>query len=169
MNRNDENLEQLLRQFVDQDQAQSMARDIEQADDLFAAHPAPLVSPQAVVRIQFQVQKQLKHTRHTGITWIVAAGLAAILLMGLYSLLSQQMPMRPQPDSGPIAQTTPVRYNAFDMPDVAALEIENEISHLMEAIENISEPDDEPFNLIQINLTQLEDELTSDSTEFWKG
>jgi hypothetical protein len=169
MNRNDENLEQLLRQFVDQDQAQSMAREIEQADDLFAAHPVPLVSPQAVVRIQFQVQKQLKHKQHTGITWIVAAGLAAILMMGLYSLLSQQMPMSPRPDSGPIAQNIRTHYNAFNMPDAATLEIENEISHLMEAIENINEPDDEPFNLIQINLNQLEDELTSGSTEFWKG
>ncbi len=168
MNRNNENLEQLLRQFVDPSQAHQMAEDIEQADRLFTAHPVPSVSGRTLSRIQKNVQKQSRHIRHAGVAWIAAAGLAAVLLLGLYTLLNQTA-LQPESSSQPIAQNIRPQRNVFYVQEGSPADIEHEISRLLEAIQDASESSYESVNTIQKNLTQIEKELASDSQDFWKG
>lgn len=170
MNRNNENLEQLLRQFVDQTQARQMTEDIRQADTLFDANPAPSVSRETIARVKQNVQCELKHAKHAAFKWVAAAGLAAIFLMGLHTILTDRSELSPAPvKSRPIVQNIRNHRNVFYMIDGTAAEIENEMMRLQDAMRDLGAAPYEPVNPVQINLNQIEYELTSDSTDFWKG
>ena len=169
MNYKNENLERLLRQFVDQAQAHQAAGDIEHADDIFDTNPAPSVSRETISQVKQKVQYQLEHAEriHSKIKWLSAAAVVAILLTGLLVLHSNTENFSETPIH--IAQNKIIRPGDFDAADVSTTEIENEITRLLEAVENIGADPYEPVNTLQLNLTELENELMADSTEFWKG
>lgn len=171
MNPDNENLEQLLRQFVDQTQTQQMAEDIRHADNLFDANPVPSVSRDTIARVKQNVHHELKHAKHAVFKWVATAGLAAILLMGLQTMLTTHRAeiTKSPAQSQPIVQNTPSRSNAFYLSDRPAAEMENEMIRLQDAMQDLGAAPYEPVNPVQINLNQIENELTSDSTDFWKG
>ncbi|MBL7215453.1 MAG: hypothetical protein ISS71_07220 [Phycisphaerae bacterium] len=169
MNHKKENLEQLLQRFMDEAHARQMADDIGHADYLFDTHPAPSVSRETIRAIKQNTQIRFRRNEHipSKMKWFAAAVVVAAILIGLF--------IRPSNDENSpssflnIVQNNRIRLEGFYTADASTAEIENEITHLLEAIEAIDMTPYEPVNTLQLNLIQIENELTTDSTEFWKG
>ena len=169
---NNNNLENLLRQFVEDKQAQQMKGDIQQADGLFDRYAAPSVEPGAIVRIQNRVRHQLtlSHRRHFYRQMIGAAAVIAIFLIGFLTLNSS-------PDTA--VQTSPFKnltaaewrlHDTLRSMDQSFEEIEDELGSLTEKIDTLNTSTYEPVSPYQLELIELEDlESMTDSTEFWKG
>ncbi len=184
MKHNNENLEQLLQQFVDETQAQKMMDDIHEADRLFDAHPAPAVDADTLEALRHSVRHQVKrhHRRHARRHWVGIAAIAAVLLVGLFTMYSGD------PDS-PIHTTTPIEKVAHapagsmldvldvtpwalnDNPlDALLAEIRSELGNLADAINTMDTGTYEPVNPLRFELIELEElEAVADSSEFWKG
>ncbi len=171
MNHKNGNLEQSLQQFVNKAQARDMADDILQADSLFEDHPAPSVDRKTVNLIYQNVHHQLEQNRqlHKRLRWFSAAAVAVILLAGFLIL---------QSDISRIHSKGPLQTADADIDQLETLysfesslaDIDNEITLLSEEIDAIDTATFEPFNSLQLIMSELEEiESTTNSTEFWKG
>lgn len=171
MKNKNEHLEQLLRQFVDQDQVRQMADDIHSGDRLFDAHPAPSVRPETLAAVQQNAQHQLRHTHrvHSRMQWVAAAAVVALLLAGLLALYTPTNDLSPNPFGPLAAGEWHLNQNLGGM-DQSLAEIENELSSLTEVIDTMDTGTYEPINPLQLEWIELEEiEAMASSTEFWKG
>ena len=167
MTHKDENLQRLLQQFVDKAQAQAMADDIRYADTAFDAHPAPSLRPQSKVKLMQNVRTRFKSLRNRRIAlrWFSAAAVL-LVLAGLF-FYSNIKPLS-QPIAGPIEHHQ-MRLKGFYSSELSAVDIEDDITNLSEAVENIDTGPYEPVDTIQRNLNEIENQLIAGNTEFWKG
>lgn len=172
-----ENLEQLLNQFVDQSRSQSMAEDIRQADRLMDRYPVGSVRPQTIEQIKQSVRhERLKHRRlYSEIKWIssVAAIVFIVLFAGLYAVFSGNENKTVVPEGG-FAQAVAFKGYWSDIPyeDSVVIEIDQELTNVAEMLDTVEMETFEPVHTIQVELIEMElDEIESltENTEFWKG
>ncbi len=170
MNHKNENLEQLLRQFVNEAQARDMADDIRQADTLFEKYPAPSADRETIEAIHHNVGRQLELNRrlHTKLPYFSAAAVAVILLAGMLILRSDIKRMNnTHPLQAVAANEFWSELNSFE---TSMADIDSEISNLSETINTMDSGTFEPFNPLKLNITELDEiESITNSTEFWKG
>lgn len=170
MNQKNENLEQLLRQFVNEAQARDMADDIRQVDILFENFPAPSAAGETIETIHHNVRRQLELNQrlHTKLRYFSAAAVAVILLAGMFILRSdfkRMNDMHPLQVAG--ANEFWSELNSFE---TSMADIDSQISNLSETINTMDSGAFEPFNPLKLDITELDKiESLTDSTEFWKG
>ncbi len=173
MKDNNQNLEHLLRQFVDNAEAEHMADDIRQADRLFDNYQAPSVQPETIAAVQLNVRRQLKHTRHMHRRrqWIGIAAVVAIFLIGLFVLNAPDATTTSRQATFTTFKATEWGLNSnLHVMDQSLAEIENELGSLAETIEALDTGTYEPVNPLRLELIQLEEiEAMTSTTEFWKG
>lgn len=160
-----ENLEQLLRQFVDTAHARQMADDIAQGDRLFDSHSAPSVRDKTVKAICTNVTNQIRHEKHVHAhrRWAGIAAVAAMLLLGLLVLHTG--------NNRPYESHFFVAAGEWPLNEQAALtDIESELSTLDETIGKMDNSTYEPVNPLRFDIVEIEEiEADTSNTEFWKG
>ena len=172
MKDNHKNLEHLLRQFVDNAEAAHMADDIRRADRLFDTYQVPSVKPETIATVQFNVRRQLEHTRqvHRRRQWMSVAAVVAIFLIGWFIVNAPNTTTTGQASFDTLTTTEWRLNDNLHVMDQSLAEIENELGSLAETIEALDTGTYEPVNPLRLELIQLEEiEAMTDSTEFWKG
>jgi hypothetical protein len=88
---NNENLSELLAQFLDADQASQAAADIAAGEQIFTANPAPTPSPALLATIRQQMATtSAKHHRARYFTRRIAAAAVILLVLGIGSTMLQR-------------------------------------------------------------------------------
>ncbi len=192
MNKNAENLNALIRQFVDPADAEQIAHDIRCGDALLDSFASPAMCPESADRLRRRLRQHRlgRRRRRQAIGWasLAAAGAAAMVLLfvGLgqtpqkpaESLPLVQQPVEPPPvESGPadLSDLPGVTLNLWeeasyvqDDQDVAA--IKSELDDIATWIKRLGVmentfPDERVIN----GETASQDDIKIDLTEFWKG
>ncbi|MHC4950851.1 MAG: hypothetical protein ACYTEU_07690, partial [Planctomycetota bacterium] len=84
MKNGNKQLDELLRQFMDDDHIRELKEDLSFADQLFAAYPVPDVHQETITSIQVKVRRKLRQQKYRAVAkWVTTA--AAILLAVLLS------------------------------------------------------------------------------------
>lgn len=170
MIKKNENLEELLLQFMDRNQAIETAHEISDADRLFDLHPLPALSKDRLSSVQAKVCLVIEQRRRRAleIRWFAASAAAAVLLAGLY-ILNQADKSIPHDTSGYYAVA--LNWNRISRSDDSPLSrIENELRDVAESMKSLSEGTFKPVNTLSLDTMEL-DEIESlvRNTEFWKG
>lgn len=171
MNSNkNENLEQLLRQFIDESQAGPMAAEIERGDRLFDSHPAPAVSRRLQQAVCAGMHRQIQHEHrvHLYRRWFSIATVAALLMIGLFVLQSDNDRPFERPIEKPYLAAAAGEWRLTEK--VPLTDIQRELGRLSEEINTLDSKTYESVNPLRFDLLELEQiEAITSNTEFWKG
>lgn len=116
MKKGTDNLNELLRRFVENSAADSMAEEIRQGDAMLDRYPAPALSPQASARLRSRLKAAYtrRHRRSLFLGWATVAAAAVAVVVFLFGGSEIAPPV--QMDSKPVAQVV----SAGSMPAPAA-------------------------------------------------
>jgi len=115
-----DNLNALLRQFVEDASADSMADDIRRGDDLLDRYPAPALSPKARARIRFRLETAQAGRRRTAMFgWATAVAAAVAVIVFLLGGTESFPPAQPESSSVARVIQSPISASA-PMPAPAA-------------------------------------------------
>jgi hypothetical protein len=158
-NRN-EQLDNLLRQFMDDAHLHDLKEDLAFADELFATHPSPPVRQQTLALIQKRVHRKLIQHR----CWAVGRWIAAVAAILIVSLLSREHFMKTQDTSNmprPITRT--IYYNPEIWRDGTYVTnsqvdpIERELTELADALRAVSLKTYETTDTFSIDMMELDE------------
>jgi hypothetical protein len=172
MTKRNEELDQLLRQFMDETHAHQAWEELEAADRLFDAYPVPAVRRKTVIAIQENLRRQLNHW-DSYIAWLwrisaVAAVVGAVLLAGIYFLHNSDRDVKPFMP-GVFATALDWNNNRY-AEDSPLAKIENELQDVAESMQTLSVETFKPVNTLSQDMMELDEiELLANNTEFWKG
>ncbi len=187
------NLEDLLRRFVDESVAETMAEDIRRGDALLDGFPSPELSARAAAALRRRLDTLRPQPRRTlGSIWagiVAGAAAAAMVVWGISLMHTPSVPT----DRAPVAQVQtpavqkpePVVQDRSELPgftlnlwedtypaesDAAFSEIKSELDNIAAWIETLGImdtpfPDERLFN----GETASQGETKIELTEFWKG
>lgn len=169
-----EQLNHLLRQFTDEQDAKQMAEDIQFADRLFTAIPSPAVSPQTLQAIKSQVRRHLTVKSQFRMRILLTSAAAAILLAAgtIFFIKSTQAPDLRQFSGAPLAAAAflwPDNINSESEDDPVGL-LRSEIDSLTGQVDSLQRrtptwfEDDNGLSAEIQNLNAI-----ATNTDFWKG
>ena len=160
-----ENLFELLNRFMDEGAARDMARDIEKGDELLSLHPAPQPSDKVLEEIKSRIALTLKHRRTASVirqrVW-VAAGVAAILVIGVFSSLRLWNSPTTKLQQVQIASAV---WDGSDDADIAVLKAE--VETIQNTLSGVQVDDNAGSN--GLSAGDLEMELIEIGSDIWKG
>ena len=163
-----ENLTELLRRFMDEPAVRAVREDVEAADRILDAHPAPVPSPETLAAIKTRmVATALRRRRRTRIFRSAVAAAAAILV----TVLVEHHGRVPAGSSG-ISLASIIPTAVWESHDIANDDLDlvyftseiRQIEAQMQALE-AGETEIRGNNAVD----DLETELIAIETEFWKG
>jgi hypothetical protein len=186
--KSNEDLKQLLSQFLDEHDALHAAEDIDAGDRLFERYPAPTVTRQTIELVRSRVAARTRQQRlFGGLTFAGTAAAAAVVVWALLHApqtppenTPTQLASATRPVSSP-AVLTPVKSQELKTaaPDLwnrlasheSLHQIDRELTDVADSIEALdSEPYGEFVNTMKIDLLELEElELLTANSDFWKG
>jgi hypothetical protein len=162
-----ENLNELLRQFLDHAQAEATGRDILAGERLLDAHPAPMPSLETIARIRGEMAATMTRRHRILLTFRRSLAAAAVIAFALIGLL----------DRGPTGPTNVFEASIlpaaiWDSDDVAADDLDlarftAEVRQIEAQLQALDAGDDEAAG--SGTLEELEKELRQIETELWKG
>jgi hypothetical protein len=162
--RNQENLRELLEQFMGPEQARMHLEDIERGEQILREHPAPEPDDMLLANIKAEIALHIlphRATIYKRIAYRVAAVAAAVIILAVVwtSLLNERPIPEPQ---------RPVQYASvfpWDHHDSAVFNTRLEqIENDLQAIEMGDEDTDNDSA-----VTELEIKVTEYAGDFWKG
>jgi len=168
MRKNDsENIKALFERFVDAEKAQGAAEDIERAERLFDAYPAPKPSPEALRRIRTRMVVQLSKRHRLSRIYRFVGAAAAVIIIGIVGLFGHA----PQGHTDAVNQAGLLPTAIWESDDLAADDAElayfaSEISRLEARIDALEAGDQDTVD--SSTLDELEIELRLLETQFWK-
>jgi hypothetical protein len=156
-----ENLNHLLRQFLDPDQAEAAGRDIRAGERLVDAHPAPLPSPDLVARIKGEIGATLARRHRIVLAFRRSLAAAAVIAFALIGLLNRG------PTGPTVFQANILPAAIWDSDDVAAADPDlvyftGEVHHIeaqFQALEAGEDAGNAPVDELETELKQIETEL----------
>ena len=168
MNKHDpDELKALFERFVEADKAQAAADDIDQAQRLFNAYPAPAPSAEALKRIRARMILELsKRHRHSKLYRFVGAA-AAVIIFGIVGLFGPG----PQGNRDVVNHASLLPTAIWESDDIASDDAElayfaSEISQIEARIDALRSGDEDAAG--SGTLDELEIELRLLETQFWK-
>ncbi len=174
--RNDENLKELFEKFIDAEQAEKYAEDVQKAEQILREHPAPEPDAMLIANIKAEIAMRLPagRTRRTGVfkqiaykTVSVAAAVIFLTAIGLRLFDKSGV----EPNGVQYATIIPTAI--WESDDIAAADANLAIFTVeIEQIENellalqLGEDDGNGDR----SITELEMELIEiNNSDFWKG
>ena len=157
MKNGNEQLEQLLRQFMDDEHARDLKEDLSYADRLFAGHPVPAVRQRTLSSIQVTIRRQLKYRRFLVATkWFTAAAaiLIAVLLSAEHFINTENVD---QPSFVKLYDTGDLWSDALYVVNSQDDPIERELSEVAESLRAVSLETYEPIDTFSIDMMELEE------------
>jgi len=181
MNRN-EQIDQLLSQFMDPQNAERAADDIRTGDALFAQYPAPDVRREALGQIRSRLVRHSRmQRRHGALRFAGSAAAAAVIVFALLHGVQQQPADTgvQRADTQVAAVVSPVETKETIVRDLwkrlvsheSLVQIDRELTDLADSIDAVqSETYGELVNTMKIDMLELEElEMITANTDFWKG
>jgi len=163
-----ENLTELLRRFMDDSAAHAVQADIEAAERILAAHPAPAPSPETLSTIRaLTLATAARRHRRTRIFRGVVAAAAAVILTVLIGRHGPAPTSRPYVNFASIIPTAIWESHDIAADDLDLVYFASEIRQIEAQIQAIESSETEIRG--GSALDDLEMELTAIETEFWKG
>ena len=194
MSKKIENLDELIRRFVDDAEAETMAREIRRGDAMLDTFDSPEMCPEAADRIRRRLRQHRlrRHRRRQAIGWagLATAGAAAMVL--LFVGLGQR-PQKPV-ESLPLVQH-PVEPPPVEQPEMRPVDLHELPGVTLNLWEDVPYVEDQDFTAIKTELddiatwikrlgimdntlpdkpvingeTASQEDFKIDLTEFWKG
>jgi len=177
--RNDENLKELFEKFIDAEQAEKYAEDVQKAEQILREHPAPEPDDMLIANIKAEIAMRLPagRTRRTGVFKQIAyksvsVAAAVIFLTAIGLRLFDKGGV--EPNGGQYASIISIIPTAiWESDDIAAADANLAIFTVeIEQIENelltlqLGEDDGNGDS----SITELEMELIEiNNSDFWKG
>ena len=156
MNRN-EQLDDLLRQFMDDDHIHDLKEDLSYADKLFETHPVPAVRQETLVSIQKKVSRKLivKHYWTAG-KWIaVAAAIAVVALLSREQFVDTNH--TPRSFSTAIQKNDDLWRDEFYVVNSQDDAIERELTELTNAVYTVRTEMYDSADTFSIDMMELDD------------
>lgn len=167
-----ENLKELFGLFMDKHAADEAAEDIEKADRLFDAYPAPQPADGTIAKVKDRVAIELKRRHTTSIQWRVlsAVAVAAVLVAGAFLSLRFFEGQKGNPATTKYAASIPDRVwegsdITSDDADIAALSAD--VETLRNTVYGSQVDDSSAYG--NATISDLEMELAETNGELWKG
>lgn len=166
--RNDENLRELLGEFMNPEQAQTHLEDIERGDEILCEHPAPEPDDMLIANIKAQIALHVLPHKKTAYKWIVykVAAVAAVVIIftAVWTNIFNQhrIPEHERLIARGLPTPTAFEWDHYDSTVFnTKLElIENDLQAL-----KYGEEDQEDNS----TMTELEYEVIEIAGDFWKG
>ncbi|MHC4386034.1 MAG: hypothetical protein ACYSUG_03485 [Planctomycetota bacterium] len=167
MKNGNKQLDELLRQFMDEDHIHELKEDLSFADQLFAAHPVPDVHQETIASIQVKVRRKLRQQRYRAIgKWVATA--AAILLAVLLSrehLVNTENTTEPFPTK--IYSSQDLWKDELYVVNSQVDPIERELVELADSIRAVSLETYETTDSFSIDVMEIEEiEYLADNASF---
>lgn len=165
--RDSDDIKTLFGRFVDAEKAQAAAEDLERAERLFQAYPAPSPSPQALERIRARMVVQLSKKHRVSRMYRFIGAAAAVIVVGIVGLFGHA----PQGKPDVVNQAGLLPAAIWESDDIASDDAElayfaSEISRLEARIDALESGDEDTAD--SSTLDELEIELRLLETQFWK-
>lgn len=163
-----ENLTELLKRFMDDSAARAAQTDIEEAERVLEAHPAPAPSPETLSTVRsLMVAAATRRRRRIHVFRAAVAAAAAVVLTVLAGRYGDTSIDQPRVN---IASIIPAAV--WESRDIAADDLDlvyftSQIRQIETQMRDIETEDVAPRN--SDVLDDLEVELIAIETEFWKG
>lgn len=171
MNNHKENIDELLKRFLGEKEAQKAAEDIAKGDELLRSYYAPVPDEEAIIVLKSKVAKAVAANRQRVLRrtyYGVAAFAAAVIMVAFVSAhLSEHKPIEP-------VRVTTTKVISYVSDDTKVFYDDAEIETLNAEVEQVgneivmSEWDTEDGNL-DSDLIDMEIGLIDINSDFWKG
>jgi hypothetical protein len=167
-----ENIELLLRQFMDQAAAEQAAQELHAGDRLFDEFPAPRPDAQTVEALRSKIRHELQKPHHASavFSWLaMAAAIIIVFLAGVYTLAPKPLPKTVSSPPVYVASNSGNLWNQLSS-HATLLSIDRELTDVAESIDAIESENKGTTNILTVDLLELEElELITLNTDFWKG
>jgi len=162
-----ENLNQLLRQFLDPTDAEAAARDIRTGERLLDLYPAPMPGPEIIARIKADMTAGLVRRHKVVSVFRRALAAAAVIAFALIALLN-----RGPTDPTNVFQANILPAAIWDSEDVASDDPDlayftGEVHRIEAQLQTLEAGDDDAAG--NGSVDELETELRQIETELGKG
>jgi hypothetical protein len=163
-----ENLNDLLRQFLDPAQAEAAGRDILAGERLLDAHPAPMPSLETIARISGEMAATMAGRHKIILAFRRSLAAAAVIAFALIGLLGRG----PTGPTNVFFEASILPAAIWDSDDVAADDLDlarftAEVRQIEAQLQALDPGDDEAAG--SGTVEELEKELRQIETELWKG
>ncbi|MHC4291823.1 MAG: hypothetical protein ACYSTR_06375 [Planctomycetota bacterium] len=167
MKNGNKQLDELLRQFMDDDHIRELKEDLSFADQLFAAYPVPDVHQETITSIQVKVRRKLRQQKYRAVAkWVTTA--AAILLAVLLSrehLVNTENTTEPFPTK--IYSSQDLWKDELYVVNSQVDPIERELVELADSIRAVSLETYETTDSFSIDVMEIEEiEYLADNASF---
>ena len=163
-NLNDENLRELLEQFMDPEQAQMHIDDIERGEQVLREHSAPEPDDMLLANIKAQIALHVlphRTTAYKRIAYRVAAVAAAVIILAVvWTSLFNEHPVRDLEQPVPYASVFPWDHHDSAVFNTRLEQIENDLQNLEMGDEDVD--NDRAITELEITVTEI-------AGDFWKG
>ncbi|MCH8120495.1 MAG: hypothetical protein IIC00_12295 [Planctomycetes bacterium] len=169
---NQENLKELFEKFLDAEQAESCAEDVQKAEQILREHPAPEPDDMLIANIKAEIAMRLPAGRtyvFKQIAYKVVGIAAAVIILTAIGL---RLFEKGNGEPGPVVYASIISTAIWESDDIAAVDANLAIFTVeIEQIENellalrLGEDDGNGDR----SVTELEMELIQINSDFWKG
>ena len=167
---NDENLKELFERFLDTEQAESNAEDIQKAEQIIRENPAPEPDSMLIANIKAEIAMRLpakRASRFSKIAYRIAYAAAAIVIISAISLGLFDKSRTP----GYVQTASIIPPKLWDSDDITTDDVELadysiKIEQLEQELRTLQSG--ESVGTGDSSLTELEMELVAINNDFWK-
>ncbi len=169
---NREDLKELFEKFLDAEQAESCAEDVQKAEEILREHPAPEPDDMLIANIKAEIAMRLPAGRtyvFKQIAYKVVGIAAAVIILTAIGL---RLFEKGNDEPGPVVYASIIPTAIWESDDIAAVDANLAIFTVeIEQIENellalqLGEDDGNGDR----SVTELEMELIQINSDFWKG
>ncbi len=169
---NEENLKELFGKFMDAEQAESCAEDVQKAEEILRKHPAPEPDDMLIANIKAEIAMRLPAKRAYAfkhIAYKVACAAAAVIFITAIGLnLFQKGP--PKPNGMQLTSIIPTAI--WESDDITAADADlmiftTEIEQIEDELLTLQLGEDDDNG--DRNVSELEMKLIQINSDFWKG
>jgi hypothetical protein len=162
-----ENLNDLLRQFLDPARVEAATEDIRTGERILDIHPAPAPSPEAIARIKNEFVARVARRHRIILTIRRSLAAAAVIAFALLGLLHRSPTTENHGSQASILP--PAIWDSTDLAsdDLDLVRLTTEVRQIETQLQALEAGEDEPGG--NGNMEEIETELNQIETEFRKG
>ncbi len=170
MDKNKQNLDELLTAFMDEPKATEAAKDIRAGRRIFADNPAPQPKADVIAVIKSRVSTRLReHHKHLAFRRMIykTAAVAAIIVVAAVAIRFGEHKEIP-----PVNISADVMWHMWDDDNLLAddLNLAGLTKKIEEIADNLAQPDSDEYDYApDVDFEDLETEMIAMNVDFWKG
>jgi len=170
MDKNKQNLDELLTAFMDAPVAAKAAKDIRAGRRIFTDNPAPQPEPDAIAAIKSRVSSRLRtHHKHQAFRRMIykTAAVAAIIVVATVAIRFGE-----HNKIAPANVSAAVMWHMWDDDNLLAddLNLAGLTKKIEEIADNIAEAESDEYDYEpDVDFEDLETEMIAMNVDFWKG